>query len=181
VVRIFTTLAVFAVFMVGSALALGLYLGDIHGIRDPEILRWATVHRLLGLAAALTVVLVDCISMTYFIGTGRWCKEVVDTYHLPNEFLAKSVKLKRQAFPWAIMSALAVVAVGSLGAAADPGTLRHGTEAWVNIHLIGAFLGITFIAIAFFIQGLRIAAHHQAIDDIVAEVRRIRIERGLEV
>lgn len=140
-----------------------------------------TVHMLFGVAGALVVVLVNSISVTYFIGTSRWCKEVVETYGLDSGLIARSVELKRRTFPWALVSMLVVVGVGALGAAADPATLRPGTESWVIPHLVGAMLGLTFIAYAFFIEGSRIAAHHAVITDIMAEVRRVRLERGLEV
>jgi hypothetical protein len=180
-IRIFTTLAITAVLLMVAALILGLYVGDIHGTRDADTLRWAVVHRLIGLGAALAVVLVNSIVMTYFIGTSRWCKEVTETYRLDAQYLQRSVRLKRSTFPWAFLSMLAVVAVGALGAAADPMTLRQGTENWVTIHLIGAFAGLAFIALAFFMEAGRIAAHHVVIEDIMHEVRRIRQERGLEV
>jgi MFS family permease len=180
-IRIFTTLALFSLVMMIAALVLGLYLGDIHGVNDPDTLRWAMVHRLLGMGAALAVVLVDSIVVTYFIGTSRWCKEVVETYKLEPELLARSVTLKRRTFPWALISMLVVICVGALGAAADPMSGRAGTEHWVNIHLAGALAGVCFIAVSFYLQGQNIAAHHTVINDIVAEVRRIRQERGLEV
>ena len=40
----------------------------------------ATMHMLLGLFAVLVTILVQSIAVTYFVGTGRWCKEVVETY-----------------------------------------------------------------------------------------------------
>ncbi|HTQ40277.1 MAG TPA: hypothetical protein VMJ32_14725 [Pirellulales bacterium] len=180
-IRIFITLAVFALLMMVVALCLGMYLGDIHGQHNPDTLRWAMVHRLLGMAAALAVVLVDSIVITYFIGTSRWCKEVVETYRLESELLRRSVLLKRRTFPWALASMLVVIGVSALGAAADPMSGRVGTEQWVDIHLCGAWAGLAFIAVAFYFQAQNIAAHHAVIDDIVAQVRRIRTERGLEV
>jgi hypothetical protein len=180
-IRIFTTLALFSLLMMTAALVIGLYLGDIHGSQDPDTLRWAMVHRLLGMGAALAVVLVDSIVVTYFIGTSRWCKEVVETYRLDAKLLARSVILKRRTFPWALLSMLVVVCVGALGAAADPMSGRPGTENWVNVHLIGAFAGLVFIAVSFYFQAQNVAAHHTVINDIVAEVRLIRAERGLEV
>jgi hypothetical protein len=180
-IRIFSTLAITAVLLMAAALLLGLYVGDIHGTQDADVLRWAMVHRLVGLVAALVVVLVNSIVMTYFIGTSRWCKEVTETYRLDPRNLERSVRLKRGTFPWAVLSMLAVVGVGALGAAADPATLREGTEFWVTPHLVGAFAGLMFVTFAFFMEAARIAAHHAVIEDIVAEVRRIRQERGLQV
>ena len=36
--------------------------------------RRATWHRLFGILAALVALLVNSISVTYFIGTSRWCQ-----------------------------------------------------------------------------------------------------------
>ncbi|MCC7083925.1 MAG: hypothetical protein IT427_02835 [Pirellulales bacterium] len=180
-IRIFTTLAIVALLLMSAALLLGLYIGDLHGTVDTTQLRWATVHRMLGTAAAIVVVLVNSIAMTYFIGTSRWCKEVTETYRLDPRHLQQSVRLKRSTFPWAVFSMLAAVAVGALGAAADPATLRAGTEHWVTPHLFGAFIGLIFIALTFFMEAGRIAAHHSVIEGILAEVRRIRQERGLPI
>ena len=57
-------------------------MGDLYARPEPtrETLQWATMHRLTGLAAALAVVFVESVVVTYFIGTSRWCKEVVETY-----------------------------------------------------------------------------------------------------
>lgn len=180
-IRIFTSLALFAVLMMTATMIVGLYVGDLHGNPDVGVKQWATIHRLMGIFAAVSVVLVNSIVVTYFIGTSRWCKEVVETYKLDPKLIARSVELKRRTFPWALLSMLTVVAVGALGAAADPATLRPGTEHWVIPHLVGAIAGLCFVAWAFFIQANRIAAHHNVITDIVAEVRRVRLEHGLEV
>lgn len=180
-IRIFTTLAITAVLLMATALLLGLNVGDLYDAPNADTRNWATVHRLVGLGAALVVVLVNSIVMTYFIGTSRWCKEVSETYALDPHLLRRSVLLKRSAFPWAVLSMLTVVVVGSLGAAADPATRRLGTEFWATPHLIGAFAGLMFVAFAFFMEAGKISAHHTVIEEIVAEVRRIRQERGLEV
>jgi len=181
VTRIFASLALFAILLMATALVLGLLVGDIHGTHDLQRLGWARVHRLLGVAAAIVVVLVDSITVTYFIGTSRWCKEVTEAYGLDPDLAKQSVKLKRRNFPWSLLSILVVIGVGTLGAAADPDTWRQGTENWVIVHLTGALAGFAFIALAFFIQGQRIAANHEVIEAVMAQVRRIRRERGLDV
>src|SRR5439155_21431475 len=48
------------------------------GFQSPR--RWMSLHMLLGAAAALMTVLVNSITVTYFIGTSAWCKEVCQTY-----------------------------------------------------------------------------------------------------
>jgi hypothetical protein len=175
------TLAWFALVMMGATLILGLSIEDLHTDRSAEMLRWATVHRLSGVSAALVVVLVHSIVVTYFIGTSRWVKEVSEAYSLGNGYIIRANTLKRKTFPWAVMGMLAVVAVGALGAAADPSTGRPNTIAWVTPHLIGALTGLAFIAYTFFVEWNNIHANHLVIADVLADVQRIRAERGLEV
>jgi hypothetical protein len=168
-----------------GVLLLGLSLGDIAPNSPPEVLQRARVHRLSGVAAALVVVLVNSISITYFIGTGRWCKEVVDTYSLDRQLIAQSNRLKRSTFPYALLSMLAVVGIVALGGAADPAAaLRLAPIAgmdWDQLHLLGAMLGIAFIGYTYFVQWTNIVANRDVIESILAEVRRIRTEKGLEV
>jgi hypothetical protein len=127
------------------------------------------------------VVLVNSIVVTYFIGTSRWCKEVSETYALDTSLVRRATALKRRTFPWAVMGMLVVVGVIALGAAADPATGRPDTQAWVTPHLVGSMCGLALIAWAFFVQWQNIHANQAIIADVLAEVRRIRAERGLEV
>jgi hypothetical protein len=180
VTRIFTILAWLAILMVATNLILGLSLGDLRQL-DPTVLQWARVHRLLGVAAALAVVLVNSIVVTYFIGTSRWAKEVVETYSLNVDFVRRTTALKRRTFPWATLSMLVIVGVIALGGAADPASGKPGTEHWVSTHLIGSIAGLAFVAWASVVEWNNIYRNQQAIHDILAEVRRIRQERGWEV
>ena len=186
-IRIFTTLALFTLAVLAVTLCVGLFVGDLHDpglIHNPnfeQIKRLAMIHKMFGLASALCVVLVDSIVVTYFVGTSRWCKEVVETYQLDRELLRRSTILKRRTFPWAVCAMLVAVGIGALGAAADPGRPNLGTEVWVYPHLFGAIAGLAFIGYAFFIEAQRIREHHDVITDILTEVKRIRSERGLEV
>ena len=136
---------------------------------------------LFGTAAALVLVLVESIVVTYFIGTSRWCKEVVEAYDLDRSLIQQSNFIKRRTFPWALFSMLVIVGVISLGAAADPGTGRIHTEAWATPHLIGALAGLCFITLAAIVEWNSIHANQALIEHILAEVKRIRSERGLEV
>ncbi len=178
--RIFFTLSLFSLVLVIAALVLGLSLGGLHRDVDAETLRWAAVHRLTGLAAALAVVFVNSIVVTYFIGTSRWCKEVVETYRLDRSLIVASTQLKRRAFPWALMNMLMIVVVIALGAAADPGTGRAGTEQWGVVHLYGALAGVAFLAFAYYQQWTHIRANHDVIQQVMAQVTSIREQRGLE-
>lgn len=178
--RILFTLALLSLILMGTVLVIGLSIGDLYANPTDDMLHLATVHRLTGIAAALGVVFVESIVITYFIGTSRWCKEVTETYRLDPALLRESNNLKRRAFPWAVMGMLAVLGVAMLGAAADPMTGRANTEAWANYHLVAAFAGIAFIAWTYYLAGTLIAANQGVIQRMVERVAQIRRDRGLE-
>ncbi len=180
--RIFLTLASLSVILLIAAMTLGLSMGDLYERPMPsrETLHWATLHRLTGVAAALAVVFVESVVVTYFIGTSRWCKEVVETYQLDRSAVVASNQLKRRTFPWALAGMLGVVAVIALGGAADPASLQPNTKAWVNWHLIGAFSGIGLVAWTYLVAWNNILANSAIITGLVAEVARLRRERGFD-
>ena len=178
-IRIFVTLAWFTVLFAIATFCLGAAIGEFRQQPTDEALTWLRIHKLCGLAAALLVVFVNSVVVTYFIGTSRWCREVVETYKLDGEYIACSNRLKRSAFPWALSAMLVIVGVIALGAAADPGTGRQHTEEWAMPHLLGSIVGIGFVCWAFLAQASRITANHVLINEIVADVARIRAERGL--
>jgi hypothetical protein len=179
--KMFAWVATFAVALMVATAGLGLWIGDLHGQTDPAILRWGTVHRLSGVLAALVVVLVNSMSVTYFIGTGRWCREVVETYSLPASFIARSKQIKRASFPFALIGMLSVVAIVALGGAADPAAGRPGSADWVTPHLLGGIGLAGLIAVCFQAQRLRIREQQGLIADLLAAVYEVRRSRGLEV
>ena len=183
-IRIFFTLATLSIILLVAAMIIGLTIGDLYAkpMADRETLAWASVHRLTGIAAALGVVFVESIAVTYFIGTSRWCKEVVETYRFDPAPVVASNRLKRKTFPWALAGMLAVVGVISLGAAADPATIRPpaSTLWWRDWHLYGAMLGIVFIAWTYLVEWNNIVANHSIIEHVVTEVGKVRRERGLD-
>lgn len=179
--KMFAWVATFAVALMVATAGLGLWIGDLHGQTDPAILRWGTVHRLSGVLAALVVVLVNSMSVTYFIGTGRWCREVVETYGLPAAFIVRSKQIKRSSFPFALIGMLSVVAIVALGGAADPAAGRPGSENWVTPHLLGGIGLAGLIAACFQAQRLRIRQQQGLIADLLAAVYEIRRSRGLDV
>src|SRR5437588_4460681 len=117
--RIFPVLAV----LDGLMLAVSFYLGVVSrlhdGVHNPsDQIFW--YHFLLGLAAAILTLLVHCLIFTYFLGTGRWVKEVKLAYDLPDEPLPKLTRdLKRRVFPPALFAMLTAIATGMAGAAAQ--------------------------------------------------------------
>ncbi len=184
--RIFTPLAAFAVLFMFATLALGLSLRlyDIRDASDVNAQSWAAWHRQAGVLAALVVALVNSIVVTYFVGTSRWCKEVVEAYSLSPEFIRRSNQLKRGTFPYALTGILVMVGVVALGGAADPAARLRlppiSGLTWTHIHLVGAALALCFTVYTAFIQAHNIREHHAVVNEVLAEVRRIRKERGLE-
>lgn len=179
--RILATLASLSLMLLAAAVVLGLLIGDLYGEPLPSgsTLRFYTVHQLTGLSAALAVVFVESVIVTYFIGTSRWCKEVVETYQLDHELVRNSNRLKRRTFPWALVGMLAVVGIVALGGASDPATGRANTAAWVDWHLTGAIAGFTLIAWTYLVAWNNVSAQHAIIQSIVSRVAEIRRARGL--
>ena len=178
--RIFNTLASLSLFLMLAAVVLGLSIGDLYHQPSPETLHARGIHMLTGVAAALAVVFVLSVVVTYFVGTSRWCKEVAETYQLDPKHVARSTALKRRTFFWAVMGMLTVVTIGALGAASDPGTGRQGTHAMAPNHLAGALAGFAVIASIYYRAGQNIASNQQVIRQVLAQVEEIRGQRGLE-
>lgn len=178
--RIFSTLALLSLGLYLAAVMLGLWIGDLYDHPDATVLRTRGVHMLAGTAAALAVVFVHSIVITYFVGTSRWCKEVTETYRLDPAALAQSNRLKRRTFPWCVLGMLAVVAVGALGAASDPGTGRPDTASMANVHLAAAFAGLAFVGWTYFRAWINIQDNQAAIQKIVDQVQQVRQDRGLD-
>ena len=178
--RILFTLALLSLILMGAALVMGLSIGDLYESPSDNTLHLTTVHRLTGMAAALAVVFVESIVVTYFIGTSRWCKEVVETYQLDPALIRESAILKRRTFPWAVLGMLAVVGVAALGAAADPATGRADTQSWATLHLAAALSGIAFIGWTYYVAWNYVAANQGVIRRVLEQVARIREKRGLQ-
>jgi hypothetical protein len=179
--RIFPMLASLSLMLMAASLVIGFSIGDLYADPpDAATFAWRGRHMLTGVAAALAVVFVESIGVTYFIGTSRWVKEVTETYRLPTDGLAESTRLKRRTFPWCVLGMLTVVVVGALGAASDPGTGRPDTESMASIHQIAALVGLCIVAWTYYQAWLNIAANQEVIARIVAQVQQIRTERGLD-
>lgn len=179
--RIFAVLAALSLGLVALSVVLGLGIGDLYDNPSPEVLGMRRVHMLTGVAAALAVVLVESIVVTYFIGTSRWCREVTETYSFGPTLFQQSTRLKRRTFPLCLVGMLTVVAVGALGAASDPGTGRPNTESMASVHLIAALAGLAVIAWSYYQSWQNIVANQLVIDQLMEQVARRRSEQGLDV
>lgn len=178
--RIFAVLGGLSLAMVAAAVVLGLGIGDLYDQPSQQVLGMRRVHMLTGVAAALAVVLVESIVVTYFIGTSRWCREVTETYGFGPSLYQQSTRLKRRTFPLCLIGMLTVVAVGALGAASDPGTGRPNTESMASVHLVAALAGLAVIAWTYYLSWQNIVANQAVIDQLMDQVARRRAEQGLD-
>lgn len=154
------------------------------GLRVPR--QRMTLHFYLGVAACILVILVNSVTVTYFVGTSRWCKEVGETYDLSPELQLRSTVIKRRTFPWAVFGMLAMVGLALLGGLSDPSIPLNQSQparsaAMVNWHYLAAMAALAFIALTFTVQALRMSENFRAIQDILAEVHKIRVAKGLPV
>jgi hypothetical protein len=132
------------------------------------------LHFYLGLFAVLSSLALHCLVFIYFLGTGRWVKEVALAYALPDAPLPKLTRdLKRRTFPVALTAMLVPIAT----AAAGMGAMRQEWP-W-GIHL---GLGLATLAVngwAFVVEHRNVHVNGGIIEEVMREVDRIRAERGL--
>jgi hypothetical protein len=142
--------------------------------------RRASFHKLFGIASALVTMLVNSVAITYFVGTSRWCLEVSDAYHLDLNRVEQVRRLKRRTFASALVSMLTIVLLAGLGAAADPGNSQSGGQVWVLWHLNTAFAGAVVVCGIFWYQAGKVRDNYAIIQQIMADVRQIRDDHGLD-
>ncbi|MEY2725820.1 MAG: hypothetical protein RLZZ458_1687 [Planctomycetota bacterium] len=185
--RIFLTLAVLAHICMAAALILGLQVGDpmTLGGRDPIVNARIGNHILIGLGALTGVTMVHALVFTWFMGTGRWIEESSRAYGLSEDYHKRSQKLKYAVLPGIMISFLLVLGTGCLGAIADPASaaslqLSTGISD-STLHFSAAVATWVANLCINLMQYLRISGNSTIVEAVLAEVRRIRLERGLPV
>ncbi len=185
--RIFLTLAILANIALLSAFILGWRIGDpmTAGGRDPEVNGRIGTHLLVGLGALTSATMVHALLFTYFMGTGRWIEETTHAYSLSSDWYRLNQRTKYSVLPGICISFLLLVITGSLGAVADPATavtlqstlgVSDATlhfAAAVGTWLVNMIVNMT--------QYFAISRNSAIVDGVLAEVRRIRVEKGLPV
>lgn len=132
------------------------------------------IHFILGLTTSLAVLFVHCIIFTYFLGTGRWVKEVGLAYGLPDVPLLKQTReLKRYTFPPALFAMLTTIATAASGAGAQ----LHLWHWHIHATLAGVTLVINLWAFRSELRNVR--RNSQIIEAVLVEVDRIRQQHGL--
>jgi hypothetical protein len=171
--RIFT--AIWTVNMLGLFAAFGLgavswLRGSLANPDDPTYF----LHFQAGLYSVIFNLGVHSTVFIYFLGTGRWVKEVAAVYSLPDALLPRLTRdLKRRAFPPALFAMLVPI-----GAAAAGQAVQMQVAPWF-LHGGLALLTIAVNVWAFRIERQCIETNLSVLDQVLAAVDRIRAERGL--
>lgn len=132
------------------------------------------VHFVLGLTTALTTLFVHCLVLTYFLGTGRWVKEVCLAYGMPDDDVPRQTRdIKRRNTPRVLLAMLVTIAAAAAGMAAQ----QRAWPGWIHFVLSLSTLAVNSYVFALEYVNLRL--NGRLLDAVVAEVERIRAERGL--
>lgn len=171
--RIFATLAALNALTLLGAFVVGVVSKLSNAVEDPDVLTYL-IHFYLGLIAAIATLLVHCLIFTYFLGTGRWVKEVGLAYRLPDDPLLKLTReLKRRSFPPALFAMLITIATAAAGLGAQ---LREWP--WM-VHGTMALLTLAVNLWAYRIEYRDLTINAGILEEVLREVDRIRTQRGL--
>lgn len=171
--RIFTTLALANAAALVLTYAFGWWSKLTGGIIDPDS-RLYLLHFLFGLFTGVGTLLVHCLIFTYFLGTGRWVREVTLAYALPDEPLYKRTRdLKREIYPQALTAMLVTIAAAATG----QGVQQMGWP-WI-LHFGMATVALLVNLVAFYREYLAVTENATILDGVLREVDRVRAERGL--
>jgi hypothetical protein len=171
--RIFSTLALLNTVALLATYLVGVASKLRDGVLHPEDAAYL-VHFVLGLFTAVGTLLVHCLIFTYFLGTGRWVKEVTLAYGLPDEPWHKETReLKRKAFPPALIAMLITIAAAAAGAGAQLQEWR-----W-EVHGSLATLALLVNLGAFALEYRYVSRNAVVLDGVLHEVDRVRADRGL--
>lgn len=172
--RIFIVLAIFANALLIAAFVLGWMIGDAIEARS-EVNR----HMLIALGASILALLVHAVSLTYFMGTGRWIEETSDAYALGEERRRTNIRLKYQSIPGMVLSMILIIVTGAFGAMADPAATRTMPGAGA-IHFTLAAVTLAVNVLASVLEFDAIRRNGLLVDAVITDVRRIRKEQGLD-
>jgi hypothetical protein len=167
--RHFLVMAVTGASLLVADFVIGLFAtGDLHGPGAQA----RGVHLLLSLATVIVLLGIHSIVYTYFIATGKWAKEVVSAYQLPEWINEQAKKNKRRAFRFIMWSMTAIAVAAWLGAAADT-----QSASYVPWHLGFAALAVAFNLGSFIVEYGVIVSHMRLLTELKDRADRLREER----
>ena len=137
-------------------------------------------HLYFGLFTVIGGLGLHCLIFIYFLGTGRWVKEVAIAYGIPDDPLPKETReLKRKAFPPALFAMLIPIATAAAGMAQYRAVDPKPGEWVVILHLGLAVLTLLINFWAYRVEHRCVKRNAELIQEVMVEVERIRQERGL--
>src|SRR5580765_6835063 len=168
--RIFATLASANALALAVTFVLGCWSKLTDGINAGESSVYV-LHFLFGLFTGVGTLLVHCLIFTYFLGTGRWVKEVTLAYDLPDEPWHKRTRdLKRQTFPPALTAMLVTIATAAAGAGGQ-------LQAWPwQVHFTLGVVTLLVNAWAMMLEYRNVHINARTLDAVLSEVDRVRAE-----
>jgi hypothetical protein len=172
-IRYFLALSVTGGALLLTDFVLGLIAaGNVAGARGVA----HGVHVLFSLATVVALLGIHSIVYTYFVATGKWAREVVRAYQLPDWFIAHATRNKRRAFRFVLWSMTAIAVAAWSGAAAD--TRGRAYSLW---HLGLSALALAFNLGAFGVEFGAIVGHARLLRELKDRADCLRTERyGLE-
>jgi hypothetical protein len=138
--------------------------------RGPHAI-WHGIHLLFALMTTMATLAVHSIVYTYFLATGKWAKEVVRVYQLPEWINHQAKKNKRKAFRFEFWSMTLIAVTAWLGAAADTQGMN---PLW---HLGVAAVTLAFNFGAFAIEYAVIVAQARLLLEVKDQADRLRAAR----
>lgn len=166
------------------AFVLGWKIGDPKAI-DPVVQSNVSTHLTIAIGAIVAGMLLHALALTYFMGTGRWVEETSRAYKLDESFHKENQSLKYRFLPGMVACILMLLITGAFGAASDPASPVGFTGIFgmpaATVHLAIAALTIALNLMVNISEYGAIAENGNVVNRVLAEVKRIRIEKGLPV
>ena len=160
----------------------GWSLGDAASLANQDAVSF---HMKLGMLASILCCCSHALLLTYFMGTGRWLEETCRAYALGPEFRTENMQLKWRAYPAMTVCFVMLIMVMICGAAADRASVVDfqgfaGLTAG-QVHLTSVLLTLTVNLSVNVWEFFAIRRNGVLVNAVLARVREIRTERGLEV
>jgi hypothetical protein len=180
--RIFLSLSIVCLLALLAALCLGWRIGDATSA-DRLTQGRVAAHFLVAVGALCFAVFLHALVLTYFMGTGRWLEETCTAYRLGDEWRQKSRDLKWGLYPAMMLAVALLIVSGASGAAADPAAgFRFDALGPLNpaqVHLVVTAATLVVNASVSALEFRALARNGALVDEVIAQVRRIRVEKGL--
>lgn len=159
-----------------AAFWLGWNITDAAGV-TAEAGRQVGHHFLTALGASIVALLVHAVSLTYFMGTGRWIEETSDAYKLGPEARRENIRLKYRTLPGMTLCVLLIIGTGALGAIADPASQAQLPGA-ATIHFALACVTLLTNMLVSWVEQRAIGRNGRLVDEVLSAAQRISNEQS---